>query len=57
MAGFRAFRHNVALELIWTGIPSIILMLILYPSMVLLYGYDKPYVTDPYVTFKAIAHQ
>lgn len=54
---FQQFRHNTTLELIWTAIPSYILALILYPSMLLLYGYDRPYVTDPYLTFKAIGHQ
>lgn len=54
---FQHVRHRKVLEWVWTCIPAAILMLLLYPSLILLYCYDRPYLTLPYVTFKAIGHQ
>jgi Cytochrome C oxidase subunit II, transmembrane domain len=54
---FKNVRHRRNLEWIWTGIPTLILLFILYPSIVMLYTFDRPYVTKPYLTFKALGHQ
>lgn len=54
---FQNVRHRKVLEWIWTCIPAFILLLLLYPSLILLYCYDRPYITKPYLTFKAIGHQ
>jgi cytochrome c oxidase subunit 2 len=47
--------HGVVLEIVWTLIPSVILMLIAFPSFVLLYAMDE--LIDPTITFKVIGHQ
>ena len=47
--------HNTAIEVIWTVIPVLILIVISIPSLRLLYFMDK--VDDPEVTLKAIGHQ
>lgn len=54
---FQNVRHRIVLEWVWTFIPTIILVILVIPSLYLLYSYDKPYVTAPYLTFKAIGHQ
>lgn len=47
--------HNVTIEVIWTIVPVLILIVIGLPSLRLLYFMDK--VDDPEVTLKAIGHQ
>lgn len=47
--------HNTRLEIIWTIIPTIILIFIAVPSFILLYSLDE--VINPSVTLKAIGHQ
>ena len=47
--------HNTTIEIIWTLIPSFILILIAIPSFGLLYAMDD--IIDPEVTIKAIGHQ
>lgn len=54
---FQQVKHRKILEWVWTCIPALILLVILYPSLILLYCYDRPYITQPYFTFKAIGHQ
>ena len=49
------FSHNTTIEVIWTTIPSFILILIAIPSFGLLYAMDD--IIDPEVTIKAIGHQ
>jgi len=49
------FTHGTFLEIIWTLIPSLILIAIAVPSFALLYSMDE--VVDPGVTFKAIGKQ
>jgi len=49
------FTHANQLELIWTLIPSFVLLLIAVPSFSLLYTMDE--LIDPLLTFKAIGHQ
>jgi len=49
------FTHSSLLEIIWTIVPAIILLVIAAPSFVLLYSLDD-YV-DPSVTLKIIGHQ
>lgn len=48
-------NHNHTLEVIWTIMPSIILILIAIPSFTLLYSMDE--IIDPSVTIKVIGHQ
>lgn len=47
--------HNVILEIIWTIMPSIILIVIAIPSFKLLYAQDE--VLNPIITVKAIGQQ
>ena len=49
------FTHNTTIEIIWTTIPSLILILIAIPSFGLLYAMDD--IIDPEVTIKTIGHQ
>lgn len=48
-------RHHALIEIIWTLIPSLILVLIAIPSLALLYVMDE--VIDPAITLKAVGHQ
>jgi len=47
--------HNTLLEIAWTAVPVLILVVIAVPSFKLLYYMDR--VTDPEMTIKAIGHQ
>jgi len=47
--------HNTPLEVVWTIVPIMILVVIAIPSFKLLYFYDK--VPDSAMTIKAVAHQ
>jgi cytochrome c oxidase subunit 2 len=47
--------HNTLLEVAWTAVPVLILVVIAIPSFKLLYYMDR--VTDPEMTIKAIGHQ
>jgi cytochrome c oxidase subunit 2 len=49
------FTHSSALEIIWTIIPAIILIIISIPSFGLLDSLDE--VIDPTITLKIIGHQ
>ncbi len=49
------FTHSSLLEIIWTIIPAIVLVLIAVPSFVLLYSMDE--LIDPVVTLKVVGHQ
>jgi len=47
--------HGVLLEIIWTIVPSLILLAIVGPSFALLYAMDA--FVDPSITVKILAHQ
>jgi len=47
--------HNTLLEIVWTAIPIIILVVIAIPSIKLLYYADKA--QDPEMTLKVVGHQ
>ena len=47
--------HGTAIEIIWTVIPSLILVVIALPSFALLYSIDE--IIDPALTIKCIGHQ
>nr|QQO99828.1 cytochrome c oxidase subunit 2 [Selaginella nipponica] len=47
--------HGTTVEMIWTILPSILLMFLAIPSFALLYSTDE--VEDPAMTIKAIGHQ
>ena len=49
------FTHSSILEIIWTIIPAIILLVIAIPSFTLLYSLDE--LIDPVVTLKIVGHQ
>jgi cytochrome c oxidase subunit 2 len=49
------FTHSTLLEIVWTVIPAIILMIIAIPSFALLYSLDE--VVNPSITLKVIGHQ
>lgn len=49
------FAHNTLIEVLWTALPIIILMIIAIPSMRLLYFADK--VEKPDLTVKVTGHQ
>jgi cytochrome c oxidase subunit 2 len=50
-----AFDHHTHLELIWTIIPTIILILVAIPSFALLYAVDELH--NPKITMKALGNQ
>jgi cytochrome c oxidase subunit 2 len=47
--------HGTTIEIIWTVIPSIILIIVALPSFALLYSIDE--IIDPALTIKCIGHQ
>jgi cytochrome c oxidase subunit 2 len=47
--------HGTAIEIIWTVIPSLILVVIALPSFALLYSIDE--IIDPALTIKCVGHQ
>lgn len=47
--------HNMVLEILWTGVPIVILVLMAVPSFKLMYFADR--VEDPDMTLKIIGHQ
>ncbi|EME68547.1 Heme/copper-type cytochrome/quinol oxidase [Paramagnetospirillum caucaseum] len=49
------WSHNTPLEIVWTAIPAVILLLIAIPSFRLLYFMDK--VQDADMTLKIVGHQ
>jgi len=49
------FKHSTLLEVIWATFPSIVILLILVPSILLIYSIDED--LDPEFTIKIIGHQ
>jgi cytochrome c oxidase subunit 2 len=49
------FTHSSLLEIVWTIIPALVLILIAVPSFSLLYSLDE--LIDPTVTLKVVGHQ
>nr|WAQ69958.1 cytochrome c oxidase subunit 2 [Rhizosolenia setigera]WAQ69994.1 cytochrome c oxidase subunit 2 [Rhizosolenia setigera]WAQ70030.1 cytochrome c oxidase subunit 2 [Rhizosolenia setigera]WAQ70066.1 cytochrome c oxidase subunit 2 [Rhizosolenia setigera]WAQ70138.1 cytochrome c oxidase subunit 2 [Rhizosolenia setigera] len=49
------FTHSKELEIIWTSIPALILLLLATPSFTLLYSMDE--IVDPELTLKILGHQ
>ena len=49
------FTHSSLLEIVWTILPAIVLLLIAIPSFALLYSLDE--LIDPSVTLKVVGHQ
>lgn len=47
--------HGTAIEIIWTVLPSVILIIVALPSFALLYSIDE--IIDPALTIKAVGHQ
>lgn len=51
----KKFTHSSLLEIVWTIIPAVVLLLIAIPSFALLYSLDE--IIDPVVTLKVVGHQ
>lgn len=51
----KKFTHDYVIEIVWTVIPSIVLVFIALPSFTLLYSIDE--IVNPELTFKVIGHQ
>lgn len=51
----RSFAHDSELEIAWTLYPTLILILIAFPSFTLLYALDE--LIDPELTLKIVGHQ
>lgn len=49
------FRHSTVFEFVWATFPTTIILMILVPSMLLLYSLDED--LDPKLTIKVIGHQ
>ena len=49
--------HNTLLEVIWTGIPALILIVIAIPSLRILYDQETLPVPEPDLTIKVTGHQ
>lgn len=49
------WTHSTTLEIIWTLLPAVILMIIAVPSFALLFSMDE--IIDPAVTLKIVGHQ
>ena len=49
------FTHSSLLEIVWTILPAVVLVLIAVPSFALLYSMDE--LIDPVVTLKVVGHQ
>lgn len=49
------FVHSSELEIVWTSIPALILLLLATPSFTLLYSMDE--ISDPEITLKVLGHQ
>jgi len=49
------FTHSTVLEIIWTIVPAIVLVIVALPSFSLLYAMDE--MIDPSLTLKVIGHQ
>ena len=47
--------HGTTIEIIWTVIPSLILVVVALPSFALLYSIDE--IVDPAITIKCVGHQ
>ena len=52
---YKYLVEGTTIEIIWTIIPAVILVLIAFPSLQLLYSMDE--VIDPALTIKAVGHQ
>jgi len=52
---YKYLTEGTTIEIIWTIIPAVILVLIAFPSLQLLYSMDE--IIDPALTIKAIGHQ
>jgi cytochrome c oxidase subunit 2 len=50
-----SFTHSTILEIVWTIIPAVVLVIIAVPSFALLYSMDE--IIDPSITLKVIGHQ
>lgn len=50
-------NHGTTIEIIWTIIPSLILIVIAVPSFVLLYSMDEVVIDNVSLTMKVIGHQ
>jgi cytochrome c oxidase subunit 2 len=52
---YKQITHHTALEVVWTIVPAVILLIVSVPSFALLYAMDE--ITKPLFTLKAIGRQ
>jgi heme/copper-type cytochrome/quinol oxidase subunit 2 len=55
LVALRHLNHSTNLEIVWTLVPSLILVAVAIPSFALLYAMDE--VLEPTLTLKAVGHQ
>lgn len=55
LVALRHLNHSTLLEIVWTVVPSLILVAVAVPSFALLYAMDE--VLEPTLTLKAVGHQ
>lgn len=51
----KEIKYGSVLEIVWTILPALILVLVAIPSFTLLYSMDE--IVDPMLTLKVIGHQ
>jgi cytochrome c oxidase subunit 2 len=51
----KTINYGTILEIVWTIVPALVLLLVAIPSFTLLYSMDE--VLDPMLTLKVIGHQ
>lgn len=49
------FKHSTLLEVVWATFPTVVILLILVPSILLIYSVDED--LDPEFTIKVVGHQ
>jgi len=54
-SGIQNFTHSTVIEIVWTVIPSLVLVFIGIPSFILLYAMDE--IIEPDLVVKCIGHQ
>ena len=54
-SGVQNFTHSTTVEIVWTVVPSLVLVFIGIPSFILLYAMDE--IIEPEIVVKCIGHQ
>ena len=51
----KTINYGTIIEIVWTIVPALVLLLVAIPSFTLLYSMDE--ILDPMLTLKVIGHQ